>query len=158
MQRILDIHLPLDAQLHNDLAAKFPTGLGHKHVLHADERQSPLRGLMALSLALCIRSRKFLDQQGCGIMLFRAAGRQRGVLSFHVCIVSGHEALFSSTASYCLAVLTLIVPLQQAVAALLAYLQQQNIAPRPQSGTELLAQVYKTRLLPTGCQRSGSLW
>ena len=44
----------------------------------------------------------------------------------------------------------------QAVAALLEHVQQ-SIAPRVQSGTWLLAQFHKTRLLPTGCARSADI-
>jgi len=43
----------------------------------------------------------------------------------------------------------------QAVAALVDYVQH-SIAPRVQSGAELLSQFHKTRLLPTGCARSAA--
>ena len=46
--------------------------------------------------------------------------------------------------------------LMQAVAALLGHVQQ-SVAPRVQSGGELLAQFHETRLLPTGCARSAHL-
>lgn len=41
------------------------------------------------------------------------------------------------------------------MAALIKYVQQ-SIAPRVQSGAELLAQFHNIRLLPTGCKRSAS--
>ena len=44
----------------------------------------------------------------------------------------------------------------QAEAALLQYVRQ-RIAPRVQTGGELLAQFHRTRLLPTGCARSADL-
>ena len=45
--------------------------------------------------------------------------------------------------------------LKQAVAALTKYIQQ-SIAPKVQSGRELLEQFQRTRLLPTGCRRSAT--
>ena len=49
----------------------------------------------------------------------------------------------------------MVMLLKQAVAALTRYVQQ-SIAPKVQSGTELLEQFQRTRLLPTGCRRSST--
>lgn len=51
--------------------------------------------------------------------------------------------------------MVMLLLLKQAVDALTRYVQQ-SIAPRVQSGRELLEQFQRTRLLPTGCRRSST--